>query len=1043
MMKYSYAIFLSLLTSLAFSQAPIPSFSTSPPAVTGTVTICQGSTVTYANTSTSTVPGTTYSWNFGLGAIPATAVGQGPHVVTYNTVTAPTTTATLTVTNPGFPAQNSTRTIDVNATPNAALTLASTGGGYGTVTQAGQVIFKNCGSIDTALFNFNSLYNNSVTQTFIWGDGSSSTNFGMTGLQISHLYPLGQFTMTHTVTQNGCSSTNTYIIFNGNAPLVTVAGAGTNTCLPSPYSIDIISNDVLVNYTVSFSDGSPSMNFSTFNDTTINHLFNTSSCGVDYVFAPGFPPIENAFSATVVAQNLCSNNGLPTVITIGPITISTGATAAFSYAPASPICVLDSVIFTNESDGGESINQSGCDTTYGFYWTISPNTYTINSGTLGSSNGFVGPTYDYTQWTNGTDDVEILFSQPGTYDVWVYAGNFCGADSIMQTVTIKPTASLSFSLYDQTICSGDSSAAFQMTANQPAYVITWNITDTTNVSNVTVMSGSGTTPLVFNPLLLLNNTNEPGTVEITASVECSTDPDDIHTITVNPQANVTIDPLFYEICGGETTDIDITSNIANVNFSWTTSGPASIVGEANGSGSNISQTLFNGSNSVDTMQYTVSVVNALCPGPDVVVSVAVIPQITVNTNPNFTVCPGETINPDNYISVPVGGVITWTNNNTNIGIGASGNGDLPTWNAVSNTTGSSITATISVDVQLGDCPAVNDQFTVTILPSPTFSYTTTPSSGLDCVTGIGIINGASNPTNVTVAWIGPGILSGGNTLNPSINAPGTYTVTLTDNVNSCVTIDTVIIEPPVLINITEVNVTNVSCNGGSNGSINIDTDNGNGSNLNYSWSPTQTNAATVNGLTAGNYTVTVTNADGCIDQATATVLEPTIITISVIDSIGSECGEANGSLSVMALGGQGGFSYSWSSGNTGATANNIDAGNYTVTATDAAGCKQTLSLDLGCDTLIPIIVNQFISPNNDNKNDLWIINNLELYPNNIVKVYNRWGSLVFEAEPYQNDWNGHYKGTAANSLPASTYFYVIDTKKKSQDPYTGYIEIQP
>ena len=94
------------------------------------------------------------------------------------------------------------------------------------------------------------------------------------------------------------------------------------------------------------------------------------------------------------------------------------------------------------------------------------------------------------------------------------------------------------------------------------------------------------------------------------------------------------------------------------------------MGEANGSGSNISQTLFNGGNSVDTMQYTVSVVNALCPGPDVVVSVAVITQITVNTNPNFTVCPGETINPDNYISVPVGGVITWTNNNTNIGIGA-------------------------------------------------------------------------------------------------------------------------------------------------------------------------------------------------------------------------------------------------------------------------------------------------------------------------------------------------------------------------------------
>ena len=85
----------------------------------------------------------------------------------------------------------------------------------------------------------------------------------------------------------------------------------------------------------------------------------------------------------------------------------------------------------------------------------------------------------------------------------------------------------------------------------------------------------------------------------------------------------------------------------------------------------------------------------------------------------------------------------------------------------------------------------------------------------------------------------------------------------------------------------------------------------------------------------------------------------------------------------------------------------------------------------------------FISPNNDDKNDQWIIENLQFYPLNKVTVYNRWGSLVFEAEPYQNDWNGHFKGTAPNSLPASTYFYVIDTMKKSQDPYTGYIEIQP
>ncbi|MFO0006564.1 MAG: PKD domain-containing protein, partial [bacterium] len=196
-------------------------FSSVPAAVGGTITICQGSTITFANTSTSTIAGTTYSWNFGLGATPATAVGAGPQTVTYNTATAPTTTVTLTVNNNnGSAASTFTRTIDVNALPNAALTLASTGGGYGTTTQNGQTIFKNCGSIDSAIFTFNSQFNNAVSQTFSWGDGSTSTNFTMVGSQISHNYPLGQFTLIHTVTQNGCTFTNTTTVTVSPLPVL-------------------------------------------------------------------------------------------------------------------------------------------------------------------------------------------------------------------------------------------------------------------------------------------------------------------------------------------------------------------------------------------------------------------------------------------------------------------------------------------------------------------------------------------------------------------------------------------------------------------------------------------------------------------------------------------------------------------------------------------------------------------------------------------------------------------------------------------------------
>lgn len=1035
-------LFTCAIFGAIHAQTPVPNFSSVPAAVGGTITICQGATISFTNTSNQTVAGTTYSWNFGTGASPATANTIGPHTVTYNTATA--TTVTLTVNNNnGTGPQQITRNIVVNPNPNAALTLVSSGGGYGTVTQGGQTIFKNCGSIDSALFTFNAAVNNTVTQTFNWGDGSSSTNAAMVGTQISHDYPQGQFTLIHTVTQNGCTSTASYIVFNGSSPQITVSAIGSNTCLPSPYAIDILSNNVPITYTITFSDGTPNVIFTTVNDTTINHIFNTSSCGVDYVIAPGLPPIPNAYSAAVVAQNFCSNNGIPTVVTVGPIVISTGTTADFSYNPPSPICVLEPVMFNNETVAGESINQNGCDTTYGYYWTITPNTYTLNSGSLGSSNGFTGATYDYTQWTNGSYDMEVLFSQPGTYYVTLYTGNFCGLDSIMDSVIIKPEAHLTFSSNQQTICSGDSSALFTMTADQPNYIINWDITDTTNISNITVLSGSGTTPVTFNALVPQNNTDEVGTIEITATVECSSDSADVHTITVNPQANASVDPLFYQICNGETTDIDITSNIDNVGFSWTAAAPGTITGYSNGTGNNIAQTLNNSGTTMDTVQYVISVLNAQCPGDTAIVSVAVQPELTINTNLDFTVCPNAAINPDDYISSPPNATISWTNSNTNIGLGASGNGDVPSFNAANNTTGNTISGTIEVTLQLNDCPAVTDQFIVNVNSAPGFDYTTTPDNGLDCITGVGTINGQVTPLNTTASWSGPGIVSGGNTFSPVINQPGQYSVVLTDNGNGCVSNYIVTIEPPTLINITAVSYTNVTCFGGANGTISITTDNGSGANINYDWTPDLPNSANVSGLSEGGYSVQVTNEDGCVDDTSVVLSQPTEITIAQIDSTGSECGEANGSLSVMASGGTGVFTYSWSSGNTGPTAANIDEGMYTVNVTDAAGCTLSGMFDLGCTPLIPIVIPQFISPNGDNANELWFFQNTAQYPDIHVKVFNRWGNEVYEARPYNNDWNGHLKGTNPNPLPAGTYFYIVDTNKKSQDPVQGYIEIQP
>jgi gliding motility-associated-like protein len=162
------------------------------------------------------------------------------------------------------------------------------------------------------------------------------------------------------------------------------------------------------------------------------------------------------------------------------------------------------------------------------------------------------------------------------------------------------------------------------------------------------------------------------------------------------------------------------------------------------------------------------------------------------------------------------------------------------------------------------------------------------------------------------------------------------------------------------------------------------------------------------------------------------------------DSVASECGESNGLLQVIATGGAGGFTYQWDNGENGPLNSNIDAGNYQVTVTDNSGCNLSDILDLACKQMIPIVPNGFISVNDDGKNDTWILDNLEFYPDCKVTVYNRWGTMVYQSQPYTNNWKGYYTegGAVSGPLPAATYFYVIDTMKKSQDPIKGYLEIQ-
>lgn len=1046
--SFKALFFLSIvLKSVSlFSQTPVASFSTNPVHSGSTMTICQGQTIVFTSTSTSVLGGATYTWSFGPGSTPTSSSTTSQSVV-FNTVVS-NQNITLTVNNNnGSNPSVATMQITVLAISNPILTLVSSGTGFSTSTQNGITVFKNCSSSGSLPFTFNSNYTNAISQTFNWGDGNTSNQTNLTGTQISHTFPVGQFTVTHTATlPSGCPKTKTYIVFNGNAPVVTVSSSSQSTCTPAPYSLDILANDVPINYSVNFSDGTPSLNFTTINDTLISHTFLTTSCGVDFTYSPLFPPIENSFSATVVAQNVCSVNGFPTIFNIGPITISNGSDADFTFTPASPACILDPVTFSNASSSGSNISATGCDSTYSFYWKIVQTTgYTITSGSLGSNNGFVGSNYNYSLWTDGSEDLEVTFSTPGTYNVWIYTANFCGIDSIMKTIVIKPTSTVSLSGSTQSICSGATTAPFTINSSQPGYTITWSITDTSNVSGVTTMTNSGISPFQFNGLTLNALNNQQGVVEISVSVGCSTQPPVIYTILVNPQATITATPINDLLCSGETTGITMTSNMAGATFSWTTSGAAVIGGESNGSGATIAQTLTNTSTATQAMNYLISIGNVACPGPNVTAVMNVQPPITINSNSDIAVCSGNTISPTAYNSTPSGATITWTNSNTAIGLGASGSGQINPWNAPNNTSGSSINGTVIVSAELNGCPSVKDTFNVVINPIPSINLSLNPTTGIDCISQTCGIIGTVSPVTTSVIWSGPSIINGGTTLTPTVGAAGTYNVTLTDPATGCAGSGSINVDAPTQLTITSLNLSPVTCNNGTNGSISVNTDNPS-ANLTYVWTPTISTTNVANNLSAGTYNVSITNEDNCQADTSVTFINPAPLTIQMTGSVDSECGEANGQISVEVSGGNGGGSYSWpASGNTGNVLINADAGSYTVNYSDALGCSISGTYSIGCIPLIPVLPTQFISPNNDGKNDKWIINNLYKYPDNKVTILNRNGNVVFEAEPYNNDWDGTYQkdGSVIGQLPAATYFYIIDTKKKSQDPFKGFIEIQP
>jgi gliding motility-associated-like protein len=195
-------------------------------------------------------------------------------------------------------------------------------------------------------------------------------------------------------------------------------------------------------------------------------------------------------------------------------------------------------------------------------------------------------------------------------------------------------------------------------------------------------------------------------------------------------------------------------------------------------------------------------------------------------------------------------------------------------------------------------------------------------------------------------------------ISKSLCAPGTYYVVVDGKTAlSAGTFDLVISENTSFNFSATTTVQNISCFGANDGEATVNITGGVAP-YGINWPGTIPDVASVTGLAAGSYTVTITDAEGCSTTAIATITQPTQLGVTTT-ATNVSCGGANdGSATATPTGGTGPYSYLWNSTppQTSQTAVLLPAGTFNVTVTDANGCTASASTTVSPTTTVIITV---------------------------------------------------------------------------------------
>lgn len=851
-------------------------------------TVCAGATVNASN-FTSTPGGASVSWTNNNTAIGVAASGSG-NIGSY---TAPSVgsqqvgTITATPTLNGCPGTPINFNITINPLPTLSSVTSQTVCSGNTVSAIG---FSS--SPGGATVN----WTNNNTAVGIGASGSG--NIG------SYTAPTVGSTQTGTITAtptlNGCigSPINFQITIN-----------------PRPTLSSVSNQTVCAGATVNAINFSSTPGGATVGWTNTNTSIGLNASGsgnIGSYTAPSVGSVQTGIVSATPTLNGCAGTPLNFTITINP-TPTLSSVASQSVCAGQPV---SGVVF-NSSPGGAFVT-----------WTNNNTNIGLGAGGSGNISGYTAPSV-------GTTQTGVISATPSL--------NGCNGTAQQFTITINPLPTL-FSVPSQTVCSGSSVNTVNFTTNPLGGNVSWTNTNT----NIGIgASGTGNINGYTAPVVV---TQQVGTITATPTNPangCVGTPQTFG-ITINPLPQLN-SIAGQTVCGGQTVNaINFVSTPAGATVSWANSNTGIGIG-ATGTGNISSYT----APSVITQQIgSISATPSLngCTGSQINFNITVNPTPTLTAVSSQTVCAGQPVNGVSYSTTPAGATINWTNTNTNIGLGASGTGNISGYTSPNVAT--TQTGIISATPQLGTCNGPASNFTITVNPLPIVSAGNVVLDSADCGQTNGSITGitATGTNPLSYSWNGGPPQGSPNLINIG---SGTYNLVVTDG-NGC----TANSGPYNIFAVGGPNTPLVSSSSTPcyDGSVTLSVTNIQGG-VTYTWTgPNGFNVSgpsatipNVNGTTAGSYTVTASSGSGagsCSNSNSQTVtFNPQPVAGITGNGLTSFC--TGDSLNLIASP-TGGFTYQWLNGGSpisGATNSTLYVsitGTYSVIVTNSTtGCSDT------------------------------------------------------------------------------------------------------